>query len=350
MLNKTLLIFFLNFLLIITNCQKKDNKNNMMNTKLTINNEEKLIDKLIIDDSVFKKNDIDLKKYKYQNSYIEDLKIKDLINTQYREEFIKYLKEVKAEDDEFKATLVTQLLYLRMVQLSDTNAFYLLSELSKDNLVAYNGIELYSEKLTKFFIENPMFFIQQGTKYHEGALLNTINEHLDDFLVKKSFFADNLGEINLQSGQLFLFPEKENEFSEGFRKRLSEFNKEECIFSPSLYTAWQNKTVDFKDISPIFNETLISKLNTFEKNYFRQYILPILKNYIIIVNDDQKMATINDPDGFTNLRKDKSTSSEILQKIKSGEHIEILNNSGDWFLVKTKEEKEGYVHRSRIKN
>ncbi|MBP2615846.1 SH3 domain-containing protein [Chryseobacterium jejuense] len=60
--------------------------------------------------------------------------------------------------------------------------------------------------------------------------------------------------------------------------------------------------------------------------------------------------TIQDPDGYTNLRKNKNTSSEILQKVKSGEHIEVLDNTGDWFLVKTKEGKEGYIHKSRIKS
>lgn len=59
---------------------------------------------------------------------------------------------------------------------------------------------------------------------------------------------------------------------------------------------------------------------------------------------------INDPDGYTNLRKDKNTSSEVLQKIKSGEYIEVLDNSGDWFLVKTKDGKQGYVHKSRVKS
>ena len=42
--------------------------------------------------------------------------------------------------------------------------------------------------------------------------------------------------------------------------------------------------------------------------------------------------------------------SEILQKIKSGEHIDVLDNTGDWFLIKTKEGKQGYVHKSRIKS
>jgi uncharacterized protein YgiM (DUF1202 family) len=58
---------------------------------------------------------------------------------------------------------------------------------------------------------------------------------------------------------------------------------------------------------------------------------------------------IQDPDGYTNLRKDKDKSSEILEKIKSGSHIQVLDNSGDWLLIKTKEGKKGYVHRSKIK-
>ncbi|SFI50171.1 SH3 domain-containing protein [Halpernia frigidisoli] len=65
-----------------------------------------------------------------------------------------------------------------------------------------------------------------------------------------------------------------------------------------------------------------------------------------------KLSTnhIQDPDGYTNLRKEKNSTSEILQKINTGEKIEVLDNFGDWFLVKTKEGKEGYVYKSRIKS
>ncbi|UHO37073.1 SH3 domain-containing protein [Chryseobacterium capnotolerans] len=67
------------------------------------------------------------------------------------------------------------------------------------------------------------------------------------------------------------------------------------------------------------------------------------------LKEKYSLNKIADPDGYTNLRKDKNTSSEVLQKVKSGEHIEVLDNTGDWFLVKTKEGKEGYIHKSRIK-
>lgn len=336
----------------IFSCQKNSYKEGIQSAEIISNTNEKLIDGITIDNTIFQKNDLNLKKYQYNSQYIEDIKVKDLLDKEYRNQFIKYLKEIKIEDDEFKSTLVSQLLMIRMIQLSDTDSFYILSELSKDVSVAYNGVELYGGELAAFFIENPLFFIQQGTKYHETTLLESIFPQLDEFLVKKSFFEDQIAEINLKNGQLFLLPDKEKKFSEAFQRKILQFNTEECVFSPSLYTGWQNKTINFIDISPLFGKGLLPKLNVFEKKYFYQNIRGPLNNYIIHSEkaDIPTSPVIIDPDGYTNLRKDKNTSSEILQKVKSGEHIEVLDEDGDWFLVKTKEGKEGYVHKSRLKN
>jgi len=68
------------------------------------------------------------------------------------------------------------------------------------------------------------------------------------------------------------------------------------------------------------------------------------------VKNSVKQYIIQDPDGYTNLRKDKNTSSEILQKINSGESVTVINNTGDWFLIKTKEGMKGYVHKSRVQS
>lgn len=59
---------------------------------------------------------------------------------------------------------------------------------------------------------------------------------------------------------------------------------------------------------------------------------------------------IQDSDGFTNLRKEKNSSSQILQKINTGEQVEVLDQNGDWWLVVSKEGKKGYVHKSRMKS
>lgn len=66
------------------------------------------------------------------------------------------------------------------------------------------------------------------------------------------------------------------------------------------------------------------------------------------VSENGKQYLIQDPDGYTNLRKEKNTSSQVLQKINSGENVEVLDNSGDWYLVKTRQGTKGYVHKSRI--
>lgn len=93
---------------------------------------------------------------------------------------------------------------------------------------------------------------------------------------------------------------------------------------------------------------------SFQKNKYYGY--PLLekysKDYELLQGDNQKKiySIIVDPDGFTNLRKDKNTTSQILQKIKTGEQVEVLDPNGDWWLVVSKEGKKGYVHKSRIKS
>lgn len=95
-------------------------------------------------------------------------------------------------------------------------------------------------------------------------------------------------------------------------------------------------------------------LESFKKNnYFGNERLKIFSENLNVIDKTEEKASnfyINDPDGYTNLRKDKSTSSEILQKVKTGEQIEVLNDTGDWFLIKTKEGKEGYIHKNRLES
>ena len=94
-------------------------------------------------------------------------------------------------------------------------------------------------------------------------------------------------------------------------------------------------------------------LDIFEKNEYFGYkeLNKYSQDYKLFLSDNQEKnyARIQDPDGYTNLRKEKNTTSEILQKIKTGEKIEVLDNSGDWFLIQTQDGKKGYVHKSRIK-
>ncbi len=66
------------------------------------------------------------------------------------------------------------------------------------------------------------------------------------------------------------------------------------------------------------------------------------------VKNSVREYVVQDPDGYTNLRKEGNTSSRILQKITSGESVTVVERSGDWILVKTKQGISGYIHKSRI--
>lgn len=91
-----------------------------------------------------------------------------------------------------------------------------------------------------------------------------------------------------------------------------------------------------------------------DNNY---YGLEKLKEYATIIyepeidsEESQIIYKINDPDGYTNLRMENNKISSILEKIKTGEIVEVIEQSGDWYLVKTRTGNQGYVHKSKIKS
>ncbi len=65
--------------------------------------------------------------------------------------------------------------------------------------------------------------------------------------------------------------------------------------------------------------------------------------------NDQEMFTINDPDGYTNVREEKNSRSKILFKINKGEEFKVLSKKGDWWEIEFKD-KTGFIHKSRIIN
>jgi DNA-binding NarL/FixJ family response regulator len=94
-----------------------------------------------------------------------------------------------------------------------------------------------------------------------------------------------------------------------------------------------------------------NKIQENKKDGYESYIVSNSKidEIINLLHEKFNLNKISDPDGFTNLRKEKNTSSEILQKITTGTRIQILDNSGEWWLVQTKEGKKGYVYKTKIK-
>lgn len=83
-MNKLILLLCFCFA-FTSSCQKKINNENIMNTNIAkVNDSTKLIDGITIDNSIFNKNDIDINTYKYNGIYLENLKLKDLLDKDYR--------------------------------------------------------------------------------------------------------------------------------------------------------------------------------------------------------------------------------------------------------------------------
>jgi|GEM_PF-1269753 len=81
--------------------------------------------------------------------------------------------------------------------------------------------------------------------------------------------------------------------------------------------------------------------------------LPALKPLplkpLIIPSIYNLTAVIDDPDGFTNVRSKKSSTSQIVAKIRENERFYTYKQNESWWQVKTASGKVGYVHVSRIK-
>lgn len=60
-------------------------------------------------------------------------------------------------------------------------------------------------------------------------------------------------------------------------------------------------------------------------------------------------AIVDDPNGYTNVRRKQSVSSEIVSKVNQGEKFYTYRQDGNWWQIKTWGGKIGYMHVSRIK-
>ncbi|MGG4774565.1 SH3 domain-containing protein [Paenalcaligenes sp. Me52] len=62
-----------------------------------------------------------------------------------------------------------------------------------------------------------------------------------------------------------------------------------------------------------------------------------------------RIAVINDPDGYTNIRSQANAKSHVVSRIVEGEQFYTYEQEGRWWKVQTKGKQTGYVHVSRIR-
>lgn len=65
---------------------------------------------------------------------------------------------------------------------------------------------------------------------------------------------------------------------------------------------------------------------------------------------EKYIAVINDPDGYTNVRKGMSTEAKIIDRLYAGEHYEVFPSiDNNWWVVYTQSNNNGYIHKSRVR-
>lgn len=280
-------------LLISCKKQKNEEPNNIhetikgKNIEMT-NVNATLVSGLNLDRVSFSGEKLEIKKYKYNDTYVENIKIADLLNREYRESFFKYLANSVADsDDEFKATFFSKLLLERIMQLRDTSAFYLLTESSKNPSISYNGIEMISEYIFDDLLENAVFYIKESSKYNDVTILEYILSDITPRYIKTEAEIKDPTSMcacdDLKKGTILLSKDT-LEVESNLKKFKDKFKSEKIIeidCSPSLENGWKSTTNEYYDIKSFIDKNLETKLDIKEKIFYKVKIVPILKDYII---------------------------------------------------------------------
>lgn len=61
-----------------------------------------------------------------------------------------------------------------------------------------------------------------------------------------------------------------------------------------------------------------------------------------------KVGIIYDKDGWTYLRQLPSTNSTALTRLANNVEVAIINDSGNWFQVQTRNNKTGFIYKNNI--
>lgn len=358
-------------ILTINSCQSQEKENTMDKKETEIIETYFTSHKFTNTEEQFNKINADLlgiKSEKLKNGYNDFLAFNEATNYQISKEgkYIKIGNDILPDLDTIKADInnnkklpyFDELLILNKI-IYQNDLTSVLSVASKNSDLAIDLVVLFNYEKNEPLFSAAIRGIQNWDDIEQSSRLSFIfyNTTTSTFKIRKklleslkskdSFFyglttylADNKENIVKTNG----IPLPTLEKAIAYLLQLSFTEKESIDFqSDKSYLLLNNIYISHPELKDSFQKN---------KYYGYQSLEKYSKDYKLLQEDNQEKiySTIIDPDGYTNLRAGKNNSSEILQKIKTGEQVEILDQSGDWWLVVSKEGKKGYVHKSRIKS
>lgn len=304
----------------------------------------------------------------------------EILNTQKEEKLVKRKKIIKIIGISILVIIISlftffSYIYYRNKSSNDTYQVQIDANYSVifASIPLYNDLEeQYKMAISKVFIDNNYIdgsafltkvpsrakkIITFGyfSRNQDPSESQAVNNHNGDiaFIVEKNDFKSSIIFLMSKDQSLLYSKEYDNELP-----TISSFKKGQKIFlddTKLVPSPTDGVMLHFKNKKTAL--VFIPETKTFEE--YTQYSEQDLKNMENAGNGESEYSEgdedsndiiykINDPDGYTNLREQKDTTSMILQKIPSGSIITVLHDTGDWWDIETEEGKRGYVHKSRI--
>lgn len=62
----------------------------------------------------------------------------------------------------------------------------------------------------------------------------------------------------------------------------------------------------------------------------------------------QQLAIVDDPDGWVNVRKTSSVTSDIIFKIDNQQIVSIISKENNWYKIKTTNNQIGFIYYDRL--
>jgi len=322
-------------------------KTRLLNRQFKFPDEQRFKNKVL---EVF---NVDIYEYKNKNIVLRPAMFTEIAIKENR--FI-LIEDPETDDNKEDINDDLEFYYNSYVFYGDKIAFNWLKGKNKQqliDLVVQYGYDS-DKKLVKFVFKN--FDFDDSTSFHDLIFTNDIKSK--KFVLRESILNDI--ESIIYKGSIEGYTEaKEGNGYNSFSDIILKIRKNpDNYLDAEKYIAFlYEKDLRVGVVGHIeSNIASNSKYKTFLKqnNYFN---FQRLKDYVenVYGGDSDSEETnvifkINDPDGYTNLRKEKNSTSDIVEKVKSGEKIEVLDDSTNWWLVKTKTGNQGYVYKTKIKS